>query len=185
VTVTDRTLQIPAHLKPADGRFGCGPSKVRPEARWDFNVTRSDVPWHIPVMGPTEIPTFLAALGENVAMEAFEPKQFIVMGDDVVAHIRFAFTVKRTGKRVDQEQLHWWTVQGGKVAGAGKGLPHDPVEVGVLRVRPGDPAIGVPVQARSRVRVSIDADGGRVGRPAAEVSLGAGNVHRRLPRWRI
>jgi phosphoserine aminotransferase len=23
---------IPAHLKPADGRFGCGPSKVRPEA---------------------------------------------------------------------------------------------------------------------------------------------------------
>src|SRR4051794_23777358 len=24
--------QIPAELKPADGRFGCGPSKVRPEA---------------------------------------------------------------------------------------------------------------------------------------------------------
>ncbi|HXS33458.1 MAG TPA: phosphoserine transaminase [Solirubrobacterales bacterium] len=29
--VTD-TAQIPAELKPADGRFGCGPSKVRPEA---------------------------------------------------------------------------------------------------------------------------------------------------------
>ena len=25
-------IQIPEHLKPADGRFGCGPSKVRPEA---------------------------------------------------------------------------------------------------------------------------------------------------------
>jgi phosphoserine aminotransferase len=25
------TLEIPDHLKPADGRFGCGPSKVRPE----------------------------------------------------------------------------------------------------------------------------------------------------------
>ena len=24
-------LSIPADLKPADGRFGCGPSKVRPE----------------------------------------------------------------------------------------------------------------------------------------------------------
>ena len=24
-------LTIPAELKPADGRFGCGPSKVRPE----------------------------------------------------------------------------------------------------------------------------------------------------------
>ncbi len=28
---TAMTLEIPAHLKPADGRFGCGPSKVRPE----------------------------------------------------------------------------------------------------------------------------------------------------------
>jgi len=26
------SAQIPAELKPADGRFGCGPSKVRPEA---------------------------------------------------------------------------------------------------------------------------------------------------------
>ena len=25
------TLNIPADIKPADGRFGCGPSKVRPE----------------------------------------------------------------------------------------------------------------------------------------------------------
>ena len=29
---TTDTIQIPAGLKPADGRFGCGPSKVRPEA---------------------------------------------------------------------------------------------------------------------------------------------------------
>jgi phosphoserine aminotransferase len=29
---TTDTTQIPAELKPADGRFGCGPSKVRPEA---------------------------------------------------------------------------------------------------------------------------------------------------------
>jgi phosphoserine aminotransferase len=29
---TTGTAQIPADLKPADGRFGCGPSKVRPEA---------------------------------------------------------------------------------------------------------------------------------------------------------
>jgi phosphoserine aminotransferase len=26
------TVQLPPELKPADGRFGCGPSKVRPEA---------------------------------------------------------------------------------------------------------------------------------------------------------
>ena len=31
-TVDPATLQLPAELKPSDGRFGCGPSKVRPEA---------------------------------------------------------------------------------------------------------------------------------------------------------
>ena len=30
--MTHQALQIPDHLKPHDGRFGCGPSKVRPEA---------------------------------------------------------------------------------------------------------------------------------------------------------
>ena len=32
MTTNTGTTQIPAELKPADGRFGCGPSKVRPEA---------------------------------------------------------------------------------------------------------------------------------------------------------
>ncbi len=32
MTQATDTAQIPAELKPADGRFGCGPSKVRPEA---------------------------------------------------------------------------------------------------------------------------------------------------------
>jgi phosphoserine aminotransferase len=31
VTLIDTNLRIPDHLKPADGRFGCGPSKVRRE----------------------------------------------------------------------------------------------------------------------------------------------------------
>jgi phosphoserine aminotransferase len=30
--VTEAQITLPAELKPADGRFGCGPSKVRPEA---------------------------------------------------------------------------------------------------------------------------------------------------------
>ena len=31
MAVSDTALTIPEHLKPSDGRFGCGPSKVRPE----------------------------------------------------------------------------------------------------------------------------------------------------------
>src|ERR1700742_5035407 len=32
MTASDTIVAIPADLKPGDGRFGCGPSKVRPEA---------------------------------------------------------------------------------------------------------------------------------------------------------
>jgi phosphoserine aminotransferase len=32
VTTIDTSLKLPDDLKPVDGRFGCGPSKVRPEA---------------------------------------------------------------------------------------------------------------------------------------------------------
>ena len=41
MTVID-ALQIPADLKPGDGRFGCGPSKVRPEALAGL-ATRNDL----------------------------------------------------------------------------------------------------------------------------------------------
>ncbi len=91
-------------------------ARVRTDARWDFNVTESEVPWHVPVTGPSEVPRFLGAFGENVSLEAFEPTQLIATGDEVIAHVRLAYTVKRTGERVDQDQLHWWTVRDGKVA---------------------------------------------------------------------
>src|ERR1700743_2237192 len=32
MATTDTIVSIPSDLKPGDGRFGCGPSKVRPEA---------------------------------------------------------------------------------------------------------------------------------------------------------
>jgi ketosteroid isomerase-like protein len=90
-------------------------SRVRDDARWDFNVEKSTVPWHVPVTGPAEVPKFLAAFVESVNLEAFEPRAFIASGQDVIVHIRVAYIVKRTGKRVDQEQLHWWKVSDGKI----------------------------------------------------------------------
>jgi hypothetical protein len=91
-------------------------ANVGPEAVWDFNVGDSAVPWHAPVTGPTGVPKFLAAFVEHVQLEAFDPKRFIAIDEDVIAHIRIAYVVKRTGRRVEQEQLHWWTVRDGKIA---------------------------------------------------------------------
>lgn len=101
----------------AKGDAGFIASNTATGARWDFNVAHSEVPWHQPVVGPAEIPSFLGAFVSNVELEAFEPRKFIAVGDDVVVHLGLAYTIRRTGKRVREEQLQWWMVRDGKVAG--------------------------------------------------------------------
>ncbi len=91
--------------------------KTEPGAIWDFNVSESNVPWHKAVVGPDEVPSFITAFSGNVDLEAFEPRQFIAAGDDVIVHLGLAYTVKSTGKRVREEQLQWWKVRNGKVQG--------------------------------------------------------------------
>jgi phosphoserine aminotransferase len=43
VNATTTPLQIPANLRPGDGRFGCGPSKVRPEQLAHLAAEGADV----------------------------------------------------------------------------------------------------------------------------------------------
>lgn len=41
--------------------------------------------------------------------QRFEPTQFIHSGDDVVANVHMEYTVKKTGRKVDEDALFWWT----------------------------------------------------------------------------
>jgi ketosteroid isomerase-like protein len=76
---------------------------------WDFSVATAEVPWHAPVRSKAELPRFFQAMGENLAFEAFEPRAFVSDGRNVVVKLRVAYKVKRTGRRVDQEQVQWWS----------------------------------------------------------------------------
>ena len=49
-------LRIPPHLLPADGRFGCGPSKVRPEQIEAVVAAGRDRPRHVAPPGAGEAP---------------------------------------------------------------------------------------------------------------------------------
>jgi ketosteroid isomerase-like protein len=92
--------------------------RVSDAIQWDFSVGKSEVPWHAPVRGKAELPRFFQALAENVVMQAFEPRMFIDDGRSVVVKLRLAYTVKRTGKQVDEEQVQWWSFDdGGRISG--------------------------------------------------------------------
>ncbi len=83
--------------------------QVTDRTRWDFSVTASDVPWHAPVTSKQGLPSFFGAMAEHVELEAFEPRSFVAAAHDVIVKLRVAYRVKRTGRRVDEEQVQWWS----------------------------------------------------------------------------
>jgi ketosteroid isomerase-like protein len=96
------------------GAFGRGDvpfivERTTETTHWDFAVATSDVPWHAPVHSRKDLAKFFQAVGENLAIEAFEPRAFLTGGREVAVKLRIAYTVKKTGKKVDEEQVHWWT----------------------------------------------------------------------------
>jgi hypothetical protein len=76
---------------------------------WEFNGGRSEVPWHAPVAGRLELSRFFEVFGTNVEVAAFVPREFMPSGPHVLVDVHIEYTVRKTGKRVVQDQIHWWT----------------------------------------------------------------------------
>jgi ketosteroid isomerase-like protein len=91
--------------------------RVGEQTRWDFSVGGSEVPWHVPIGSKKELPRFFQAMAENVTFEAFEPRAFVSDRRNVVVKVRVAYEVNRTGRRVDEEQVQWWSFDdGGRIS---------------------------------------------------------------------
>ena len=104
------------------GAFGRGDvpavqARVTDHTHWDFAGGRGEVPWHATIDGRENLPRFFELLGGGIELRAFEPREFMHCGPHVVVDVRIEYTVRKTGKRVAMDQLHWWTLDGsGKVA---------------------------------------------------------------------
>jgi ketosteroid isomerase-like protein len=110
-------------IKAIYGAFGRGDvaailDRLDDHAVFAFNVAKSDVPWHATYEGKRDIPKFFQALGEGTQVHAFEADDFVHSGPHVVVAIRFEHTLRKSGRRVSERQLHFWTFRDdGKVAG--------------------------------------------------------------------
>ncbi len=92
--------------------------RITDDSAWGYNVANSSVPWHQPVKGKDGVASFFDRFGSNTDVMAFQPLGFIHSGPDVVAHIHITYTVRRTGKQVDQDMLFWWRFNSdGKISG--------------------------------------------------------------------
>lgn len=75
----------------------------------------SSVPWYGRYRGKSEVPQFFDKIGSNVDVTELTPLSFTSNDTDVMVAIRWAFTVRATGKSATLHMQHWWRFAGGKV----------------------------------------------------------------------
>ena len=92
-----------------------------------LEILTDDVEWVVP--GPPEIipeagthrgkdavGAWFGSLAENIDITTFEPREFIADGDKVACVLYIESTVRSTGNKVAQDEVHLWTFRDGKVA---------------------------------------------------------------------
>ncbi len=93
-----------------------------------LDLLTDDVEWTM--QGPSEIPftgtrrgreavgEFFSVLGENLEFQQFEPREFIAQGDTVVVLGYERSLIKPTGRTIEHEWAHVYTLRDGKIAKA-------------------------------------------------------------------
>ena len=71
-------------------------------------------PWH-GLRTKAEVPAFFQAIGETIDVTDFTVLSVTANDTDVMAVIRFGFTVRSNGKSGTMNLHHWWTFRDGKV----------------------------------------------------------------------
>jgi ketosteroid isomerase-like protein len=100
----------------AQGDVASITERLTADAEFCFAGGSADVPWHGPWRGAEQIATFFATMGKEVEFQTFEPLGFAAGTDTVAVRLRLRYRIRRTGRSVDEQQVHWWSLRGGKVS---------------------------------------------------------------------
>jgi len=82
---------------------------------WASEAERGVAPWHGVRRGKANVPGFFQAIGETIDVTEFTPLAFAANETDVMAVLRFGFTVRATGKSGAMNLHHWWRFRGDKI----------------------------------------------------------------------
>jgi len=88
---------------------------LTPDVHWECTGRRSDYPTLGAWQGRSQVGAFFAAVAATGDFHEFSPKEFYADGDKVFCLGRYALTVKKTGRRIDSDWIHIFTVKTGKV----------------------------------------------------------------------
>ena len=86
-----------------------------PDVDWITVGSAGDFPTFGPRKGPVGVQEFFNLVGSNLEFSEFTPKDFYPVGDKVFVLGRYAMKVKKTGKPMQSDWLHVFTIADGKV----------------------------------------------------------------------
>lgn len=82
--------------------------KFSEKIEWEYGSTTTSVPWLQPRQGLERAAGFFASLAE-IEIHSFVPKEFFEGDGVVVVLIDVDFTVKKTGRRLmEEDEIHVW-----------------------------------------------------------------------------
>jgi len=90
-------------------------AEVADDVDWAAEAASTSVPWFGSHRGKGEVARFFKEIGSNIAVTEFTPLSFASNETDVVATVRWAYTVNTTGKSAAMLMQHWWRFADGKI----------------------------------------------------------------------
>jgi len=89
---------------------------MAPDAAWEVVGRSKDYPLFGARKGPAAVQHFFKQVSEIQETASFTPRDFHAAGDTVLVLGHYKWTVRKTGKPIDAEWAHVFTVKDGKVA---------------------------------------------------------------------
>ena len=90
---------------------------LTPDADWEVIGRSKDYPTIGRRKGRAEVQEFFRLVAEMQTADKFEPREFYASGEKVFVMGHYAWTIKKTGRKVVTDWLHVFTVRNGKVSG--------------------------------------------------------------------
>jgi ketosteroid isomerase-like protein len=116
-TITNTNLDKIHNLYAAYGRGDVASALVdlADDVDWAAEASGDSVPWFGKYRGKAQVPEFFAAIASNVDVTQFDVVGLASNDTDVIATIRWSYTVKATGKTASMYMQHWWRFADGRI----------------------------------------------------------------------
>jgi hypothetical protein len=98
------------------GDFATIVRAIAPDASWEIVGRVKDYPLFGARKGPTAVRDFFNEIGQNQEAVSFKAHNFHAAGNTVLVLGHYTWMLRQTGKPVDTEWAHVFTVKDGKIA---------------------------------------------------------------------